>query len=167
VIDDDGFRLNVGMMLTNDRGQLFWGRRIYQDAWQFPQGGINEGEEIEDALYRELYEEVGVSQEDVSLICVSEHWFTYLLPKRLVRMDTQPVCIGQKQKWVLLKLLNEKKIKLDASIKPEFDDWCWVNYWFPLSQVVPFKREVYRQALLEFAPKVMTIHPLLMSLDSL
>ena len=168
MIDDNGFRLNVGIILTNDQGQLFWARRVGQEAWQFPQGGIHNDEGLQEALYRELEEEVGLESEDVSLVCESQHWFSYRLPKRLVRSDTEPVCIGQKQKWFLLRMKSpENKIKLDRSIKPEFDDWRWVSYWFPLHQVVAFKREVYRQALLEFAPIVMKIKQTGIALDPL
>lgn len=168
MIDDDGFRLNVGIILTNTQGQLFWGRRVGQEAWQFPQGGINDNEAIEEALYRELHEEVGLMPENVKIIAQSEYWFSYRLPKRLVRVETKPTCIGQKQKWFLLQLASdEKKIKLDLSIKPEFDHWRWVSYWFPLNQVVAFKREVYRQALLEFAPIMMNLRPLDLTLDPL
>lgn len=165
MIDDNGFRLNVGIIITNHIGQLFWARRVGQDAWQFPQGGIQDEEKIEAALYRELQEEVGLTAKDVTIIAQSQHWLSYRLPKRLVRNDTRPVCVGQKQKWFLLKILDESKIKLDQSIKPEFDDWRWVSYWFPLLQVVSFKREVYRQALMEFAPIVMAIKQPLMVLD--
>jgi putative (di)nucleoside polyphosphate hydrolase len=168
VIDENGFRLNVGIILTNDHGQLFWGRRVGQEAWQFPQGGINDNEKLEEALFRELHEEIGLRTEDVSIVAEAQQWLSYLLPQRLVRSDTRPICIGQKQKWFLLKLQGEdKKVKLDASIKPEFDDWRWVSFWYPLHQVVAFKKEVYRQALLEFAPIVMTIKQPLMTLDPL
>ncbi len=168
MIDENGFRINVGIILTNDLGQLFWAKRVGQEAWQFPQGGIHTNEGLEDALFRELQEEVGLVANEVSIIAESQHWFSYRLPKRLVRSDTQPTCIGQRQKWFLLKLsADEQSIKLDTSIKPEFDHWRWVNYWFPLYQVVAFKREVYRQALLEFAPILMKISPVRISLDPL
>lgn len=157
MIDEDGFRQNVGIILTNPQGLLFLGRRVGQDAWQFPQGGIQDNEPYQEALYRELHEEIGLEASDVNIIKESETWLSYRLPKRLVR-DATPACIGQKQKWFLLRLVSsEDKIKLDVSIKPEFDHWGWVNYWYPLHQVVAFKREVYRQALLEFAPQIMTL----------
>lgn len=168
MIDENGYRLNVGIILTNSVGQLFWGRRINQEAWQFPQGGIHDEEELLDALYRELNEEIGLSANEVSIIAESERWLSYRLPRRLVRSDTRPPCIGQRQKWFLLRLEGEDScIKLDVSIKPEFDHWRWVSYWFPLYQVVAFKREVYRQALLEFAPKLMNIKKELVTLDPL
>lgn len=167
MIDENGFRLNVGIILTNKIGELFWARRVGQEAWQFPQGGVHENETLQDALYRELHEEVGVNANQVTLLAESRHWFSYRLPKRLVR-DGQPTCIGQKQKWYLLRLLGEdQEIKLDASIKPEFDHWRWVSYWYPLHQVVAFKKEVYRQALLEFAPINMTLSRVSSRLDPL
>ncbi|WNO08868.1 RNA pyrophosphohydrolase [Teredinibacter sp. KSP-S5-2] len=150
MIDDDGFRLNVGIVIANEQGGLLWARRVGgQNAWQFPQGGIKEDESAEEALYRELNEEVGLSREDVEVVAVTKGWLRYRLPKRLVRQK-EPLCIGQKQKWFLLKLKSgEQSIRLDASQPAEFDDWAWVNYWYPLSKVVSFKREVYRKALKE------------------
>jgi len=156
VIDPDGFRPNVGIILTNDAGQVLWARRINQDAWQFPQGGINPDETPEDALYRELNEEVGLEREDVQILACTRGWLRYRLPQRLVRTHSQPLCIGQKQKWFLLRLLsNEQRVRMDLTGKPEFDGWRWVSYWYPLGQVVTFKREVYRRALKELAPRLL------------
>lgn len=166
MIDEDGFRLNVGIILANKQNKLFWGRRVGQDAWQFPQGGVNDNESVEEAMFRELEEEVGLKEKDVRIIASTQDWLKYLLPKRLVRMDSSPICIGQKQKWYFLGLESDQdQIKLDECVKPEFDDWCWVSYWFPLHQVVAFKREVYRQALLEFFPKVNTSNHFSFDLD--
>ena len=153
MIDAKGYRPNVGIILTNSAGQVFWAKRVGQEAWQFPQGGINDNEKVEDALFRELYEEVGLLSSDVKILAQSRYWLRYRLPRRLVRNQSRPVCIGQKQKWFLLKLVApESKIKLDATIKPEFDNWNWVSYWYPLHQVIAFKKEVYRKALKEFRP---------------
>ncbi len=154
VIDADGFRPNVGIMLANDKGQVLWARRIGgQDAWQFPQGGINSNESPEQALYRELHEEVGLRPEDVKVLGCTRGWLRYRLPKRLVRQHASPVCVGQKQKWFLLQLQSDDStISLDHAGKPEFDGWRWVSYWYPLGQVVSFKRDVYRRALKELSP---------------
>ena len=151
VIDSDGFRPNVGIMIANDSGQLLWARRIGgQDAWQFPQGGINEGESPEQALYRELKEEVGLSADSVDVLGCTRGWLRYRLPKRFLRKGQSPLCIGQKQKWFLLRMLaGDEKVRLNLNEKPEFDHWQWVSYWFPLNEVVPFKREVYRKAMKE------------------
>ena len=155
MIDADGYRPNVGIILVNPRGQVLWARRIGQDAWQFPQGGIKAQESPEAALYRELQEEVGLRPEDVEILGCTRGWLRYRLPKRMIRHNSKPVCVGQKQKWFLLKLTSsEERIRFDHTEKPEFDGWRWVSYWYPLGQVVPFKRDVYRRAMRELAPKV-------------
>ena len=155
MIDADGFRPNVGIMLTNAKGQLLWARRVGgQDAWQFPQGGIQENEEPEAALYRELKEEVGLEAKDVKILARTRGWLRYRLPKRLIRKGSKPVCVGQKQKWFLLQLVSsDDRIDLNDHQGPaEFDQWRWVSYWYPLDKVVAFKRDVYRRALKELAP---------------
>ncbi len=154
MIDQDGFRPNVGIILANDQGRLLWARRLGgQDAWQFPQGGIQHNEDPEAALFRELEEEVGLGSQHVDVLAVTKGWLRYRLPKKLVRSNKAPVCIGQKQKWFLLKLTDEEScINIDWGGSPEFDRWDWVSYWYPLSGVVSFKREVYRKALKELAP---------------
>lgn len=153
VIDSDGFRPNVGIMLANDQGQLLWARRVGgHDAWQFPQGGISAGESPEQALYRELHEEVGLSPAAVELLGATKGWLRYRLPRRFIREGQKPLCIGQKQKWFLLRLLEtDAAVQLHLNDKPEFDHWQWVSYWYPLNQVISFKREVYRRAMKELA----------------
>lgn len=148
MIDSDGFRPNVGIILANHQNEVLWARRIGQNSWQFPQGGIKPTETPEEALYRELYEEVGLVQDDVEVIAQTKGWLRYRLPKKLVRHNSQPLCIGQKQKWFLLRMLgDDSRVSVDQSASPEFDGWEWVSYWYPLGQVVSFKREVYRRAL--------------------
>ena len=153
MVDADGFRPNVGIILADQDGRLLWARRLGgQDAWQFPQGGIDSDESAEEALYRELMEEVGLDKANVKVLGATRGWLRYRLPKKLVRKK-EPQCIGQKQKWFLLELItSESNIDLNASKKPEFDTWDWVTYWYPLSKVVAFKREVYRKALKELRP---------------
>lgn len=152
MIDQQGFRANVGIILANGQGQVMWCKRLGQEAWQFPQGGIRKNESCEQAMYRELYEEVGLTQQDVTLVASTRGWLRYRLPKRMVRHTSQPVCIGQKQRWFLLLLNNHSDaIVLNQDEKPEFDHWQWVSYWYPLEQVVSFKQEVYRKALKELA----------------
>ena len=139
-------------MLANSQGQLLWARRIGQDAWQFPQGGISAGESPEAAMYRELQEEIGLQPEAVAVKACTRGWLRYRLPKRYIRKSQHPLCIGQKQKWFLLRMLaQDSEVRVDAHPKPEFDHWRWVSYWYPLSQVISFKREVYRSALKELA----------------
>ncbi|MEH6557855.1 MAG: RNA pyrophosphohydrolase [Oceanicoccus sp.] len=154
MIDSEGFRANVGIMLANARGEVLWARRVGQDAWQFPQGGIQQGESPQQALFRELEEEIGLTAKDVEIIATTRGWLRYRLPQRLLRRDSKPLCIGQKQKWFLLRMLSDdSEVRFDNDHKPEFDHWRWVSYWYPLGQVIPFKREVYRRALKELAPK--------------
>ena len=155
MIDSDGYRPNVGIIIINDDDKLFCARRIGQDAWQFPQGGIAYAESPEQAVYRELREETGLSEKDVQIIAQTDGWLRYNLPEHLVRRYKRPVCIGQKQKWFMLRLLaNEQSISLDRNQRPEFDLWKWIDYWKPLTEVISFKREVYREALEFFAPKI-------------
>ena len=132
---------------------MLWARRIHQDAWQFPQGGIRAEETPEQAMFRELEEEIGLLPRHVDILGSTRGWLRYRLPERYIRRHQQPVCVGQKQVWFMLKLVSEERyVRLDHSDKPEFDNWRWVDYWQPLREVVPFKRSVYRKALNELAP---------------
>ena len=152
MIDLQGYRANVGIVLHNDAGQLFWCKRCGQDAWQFPQGGIGENESIEDALYRELMEETGLGRNDVEVVARSKDWLKYRLPPHLIRRRSFPKCIGQKQRWFLLRMVaDDSCINLEHSHTPEFDGWVWIDYWQPMHDVVFFKRKVYKRALTEFA----------------
>lgn len=156
MIDTEGYRLNVGIIVVNPEQQVLWVKRVYhEDAWQFPQGGVNEHESAENAMYRELYEEVGLQRENVKLLANTQNWLCYRLPKRYLRKNDVPLCIGQKQKWFLIELCSsENDICLTASCKPEFNGWCWVDYWYPIKHVIQFKQKVYKAALEEFAPLV-------------
>ena len=155
VIDRDGYRPNVGIILISGTGQVLWAKRIGQQAWQFPQGGIKHGETPEDALFRELHEELGLVREHVEVLGVTKDWLRYKLPSRYIRRRRGRVCIGQKQKWFALRLIaEESKVHFTASETPEFDGWRWVDYWHPLKEVVEFKREVYDRALIELGPLI-------------
>lgn len=159
MIDADGFRPNVGIILTHLDSRVLWARRLGQDAWQFPQGGICPNETPEEAMFRELREEIGLVAQDVQIIGRTKGWLRYRLPKHLVRHNNQPLCIGQKQVWFLLRLMgDEAQVRLDMGEKPEFDEWRWVPYWRPLQEVVSFKRRVYERALYEFAPLLSLTH---------
>ncbi len=152
MIDNDGYRPNVGIIIVNNDKKVLWARRIGQDAWQFPQGGIRGNETPEDALFRELNEEIGLKNEHVELLGCTKGWLKYDLPENLIRRNQQPLCIGQKQVWFLLRFSGEENnVQLDLSDQPEFDDWRWVDYWLPLSEVVSFKRIVYKKALDELS----------------
>ncbi|MFP3036850.1 MAG: RNA pyrophosphohydrolase [Arsenophonus sp. ER-BJ3-MAG3] len=158
MLDNDGYRLNVGIVICNQQGQLLLARRSGQHSWQFPQGGINPEESLKQTMYRELFEEIGLDSKDVKILTSTRNWLRYKLPKRFVRWDIKPVCIGQKQRWFLLQLIcNEKNINMKISKTPEFDRWRWVSYWYPIRQVIFFKRDVYRLVMKEFAPMVMSL----------
>ncbi|MEK9749136.1 MAG: RNA pyrophosphohydrolase [Pseudomonadales bacterium] len=154
MIDKKGYRPNVGIVIANGCGQVFWGKRVNQNAWQFPQGGIQSKESPEEALYRELHEETGLEAGDVRIIAVTKDWLRYRLPQHLKR-DQKTHFVGQKQKYFLIRLTSDDDaIKLNQQRKPEFDDWKWVSFWYPLSQIVGFKRPVYQRALRELAPRL-------------
>lgn len=153
MIDAQGFRTNVGIVLLNAQGQVFWGRRIGMSAWQFPQGGVNPDESLEAAMFRELREEVGLEPADVDVIGCTRRWLRYRLPRRFIRHHQQPLCIGQKQRWFILRLTSaDDRVDLRCAPEPEFDRWRWIDYWDSLRYVVSFKRGVYERALHELAP---------------
>lgn len=155
VIDRDGFRANVGIVLMHDDGRLFLGRRAGGRGWQFPQGGIQCGEDAEQSLFRELGEEIGLAQQDVQIIASTDRWLRYRLPDRYVRRNAQPMCLGQKQRWYLLRLTRpDVAFRFDTTGEPEFDRWRWVDFWQPVREVIYFKRPVYRRALHELGQQV-------------
>lgn len=156
MIDPDGFRPNVGIIVANAVGEVLWAKRVRQEAWQFPQGGIQFGESPEQAMARELHEELGLSGQDVEVIGCTSDWLSYRLPEHYIRRSQRGrVCIGQRQKWFLLRLIGpEHHVRFDASSEPEFDGWRWVDWWHPLKEVVEFKREVYEAALRELGPLI-------------
>ena len=150
MLDREGFRPNVGIILLNQRNQVFWGKRIRSHSWQFPQGGIDRGETPEQAMYRELHEEVGLLPEHVSIVARTRDWLRYEVPDRFIRRDARGHYKGQKQIWYLLRLTaGDWQLNLRATSHPEFDAWRWHDYWIPLDVVVEFKRGVYELALTE------------------
>jgi len=148
LIDAQGFRANVGIVLIRDAGDVFLGGRSDGRGWQFPQGGVRSDESAEQALYRELREEVGLEPDDVQVLAATRQWLRYRLPRRYVRRRSRPMCIGQKQRWFLLRMLGgEDRLRFDLTGQPEFDSWRWVDYWSPVREVIYFKRNVYARAL--------------------
>lgn len=169
MIDDNGYRPNVGIVLCNQEGRVFWGRRCGRDGWQFPQGGIHGDETAEQALFRELREEVGLEPPHVEVVGRTRGWLHYDIPEQFRRSVvsnkcrgrqgvSQSVFRGQKQLWFLLRLVGrDRDVCLDLSGKPEFDAWRWIEYWHALDEIVAFKREVYRQALTELEPLLQAV----------
>lgn len=152
MLDREGYRPNVGIVLVNHRNEVFWGKRIREHSWQFPQGGINKGESPEQAMYRELHEEVGLRPEHVAILGRTRDWLRYDVPRHWVRREWRNTYRGQKQIWYLLRLVGrDSDVCLRANERPEFDAWRWNDYWIPLDTVIEFKRAVYESALTELA----------------
>jgi putative (di)nucleoside polyphosphate hydrolase len=152
MLDRNGYRPNVGIVLVNRRNEVFWGKRIREHSWQFPQGGIKRGETPEQAMYRELNEETGLWPEHVRIIGRTRNWLRYDVPERWVRREWRGHYRGQKQIWFLLRMIgHDSNVSLRASSHPEFDAWRWNDYWVPLDTVIEFKRAVYEQALTELS----------------
>jgi putative (di)nucleoside polyphosphate hydrolase len=152
LVDSQGYRPNVGMVICNRQKQLFWAKRSGMTAWQFPQGGIHPGEDLDEAMYRELYEEVGLHPDDVVILGQTEEWVKYLFgsEKTTSRGETY---VGQKQIWFLLQLISpDDYINIAATEHQEFDAWKWVDFWYPVEHIVEFKREIYQDTLTQFAP---------------
>ncbi len=154
-IDAEGFRANVGIILTDQCGKLLLAGRAGSKGWQFPQGGMLVGEDPREAMYRELREEVGLERNDVEMLGVTADWLRYRLPDRFIRRNSQPLCIGQKQRWFMLQLLSSAdNVRFDLCERPEFDRIRWVDFWRPVNEVIYFKRRVYARALHELGSTV-------------
>ena len=153
MLDREGYRPNVGIILVNHRNEVFWGKRIREHAWQFPQGGIKYGESPAQAMFRELHEEVGLRPEHVRILGRTRDWLRYDVPDAFIRRESRGHDKGQKQIWFLLRMIGrDTDVQLRATHHPEFDAWRWSNYWVSLDSVIEFKRGVYTQALNELSP---------------
>lgn len=146
------YRLGVGVVLFNAKGLVFTARRIdtKPDAWQFPQGGIDEGEDPVRAVFREMKEEIGV--DDAVILEETKDWLTYDLPPHLLGKAWGGLYRGQRQKWYALSLTGDETMIDINTEHPEFDAWRW----FPLeeieAQIVPFKRALYHEIVEAFLP---------------
>ena len=152
MLDRDGYRPNVGIILCNWRNEVFWGKRVREHSWQFPQGGIKHGETPAQAMYRELGEEIGLLPSHVRILGRTRNWLRYEVPKHWIKREWRGNYKGQKQIWFLLRLIGrDSDVSLRTCERPEFDAWRWNDYWVPLEAVIEFKRDVYQQALNELA----------------
>ena len=154
-IDAEGFRANVGIILTDQKGKLMLAGRAGSKGWQFPQGGMLVGEDPVEAMYRELREEVGLDRADVEMLGATADWLRYRLPDKFVRRNSLPLCVGQKQRWFMLQLVSSAdNVRFDLCDRPEFDRIRWVDFWRPVNEVIYFKRRVYARALHELGSTV-------------
>ncbi len=152
MLDREGFRPNVGIILLNAQNEVWWGKRVREHSWQFPQGGIKYGETPEQAMYRELEEEIGLRQEHVKIIGRTRDWLRYEVPDHFIKREIRGHYRGQKQIWFLLRMVTrDNDINLRLTDHPEFDAWRWHDYWVPLDVVIEFKRDVYQRALQELS----------------
>lgn len=152
MLDRDGFRPNVGIIIVNHKNEVFWGKRVKEHSWQFPQGGINHGESPEEAMYRELQEETGLLPGHVRVLGRTREWLRYEVPHAWIKREIRGHYRGQKQIWFLLRMVGRDcDVHLRASEHPEFDAWRWHDFWIPLDAVIEFKREVYSKALNELS----------------
>jgi putative (di)nucleoside polyphosphate hydrolase len=152
MLDREGFRPNVGIILLNARNEVFWGKRLREHSWQFPQGGIKYGETPVQAMYRELHEETGLLPEHVKVVGRTRDWLRYEVPDKFIKREVRGHYRGQKQIWFLLRMVGRDcDICLRATDHPEFDAWRWNEYWVPLDAVIEFKRDVYQMALSELS----------------
>lgn len=145
---EPGYRLNVGLIIANENGELLLCKRKKMNSWQFPQGGIDFGESPIKAAKRELFEEVGISSKSVTLIKSLDDWLKYEIPKKSRRRNfLDRKFKGQKQKWFLFKLKKNVEVTFENDPDNEFDDFKWVSYWYPLNVIISFKEKVYREVL--------------------
>ena len=145
------YRKNVGMILVNAKGHIFAGKRLDNntDAWQMPQGGIDEGEAPETAAFRELTEETGIHPSNAQLLGSTAGWLSYDIPVDLITKLWNGQYRGQKQKWFAFEFLGKDADINIVTEEPEFSEWAWKSKDDLLSSIVPFKVEVYQKVFLE------------------
>lgn len=146
------YRPCVGVMLLDADGRVFVGeRKDTNGAWQMPQGGIDPGEDAQEAALRELWEETGVTEDKVTVIAQTSDWLTYDLPDHLLGKIWNGKYRGQKQLWIVLRFSGEDSdVNLDTE-HPEFGRWKWSNARDLVEEIVPFKRDIYEQLVSEFS----------------
>lgn len=151
--EESNYRLNVGLIIVNNYGKVLICKRKNSNQWQFPQGGIDEGESPIEAAKREIFEEVGIKPSKIKVLGKIKDWVKYEIPKELAKKSFKKKgIVGQKQKWFIFKIKSEACITFVNDPDNEFDDFAWVSYWRPIALIVSFKKEVYRNVLAELLP---------------
>jgi putative (di)nucleoside polyphosphate hydrolase len=151
--EESNYRLNVGLIIVNNYGKVLICKRKNSNQWQFPQGGIDEGESPIEAAKREIFEEVGIKPSKIKVLGKIKDWVKYEIPKELAKKSFKKKgIVGQKQKWFIFKIKSEACISFVNDPDNEFDDFAWVSYWRPIALIVSFKKEVYRNVLAELLP---------------
>lgn len=154
-IENLPYRPCVGIMLVNAEGLVWQGERIdTPGAWQMPQGGIEEYEELEAAAYRELEEEIGVTSDHVEILGRTEDWLSYDLPDELAGVVWNGRYKGQKMHWFLMRLTAEETVINTSTENPEFAQWQWGSIDTLTGLIVPFKRQLYKALVKQFKPLV-------------
>ena len=146
------YRPCVGIVLINQTGQIFAGQRLDStaEAWQMPQGGIDDGEKPRQAALRELWEETGVTADLVMFLDKTPGWVTYDLPPELLGKVWGGEYRGQRQKWFLFRFTGtDDQVKIDSA-HPEFARWRWITADEMVAAIVPFKRAVYASVVASF-----------------
>ena len=145
------YRRCVGMMILNKEKQILVGKRIDHPNgfWQMPQGGIDDNENPEVAVWREMMEEIGTN--NAKLIKSSNQWLNYKIPKQtLEKLPWGNKYIGQTQKWFVFEFLGKNKEINVETENPEFSEWKWLDYTSLQDDAVPFKKELYKKVIEEF-----------------
>jgi putative (di)nucleoside polyphosphate hydrolase len=154
-IDSLPYRKGVGLMILNKECKVFVGKRndVRQDAWQMPQGGVDDGESAEDAVFREMEEEIGNNYGEI--IACTKKEYSYEIPDYLIQKLWDGKYKGQNQRWYLLRYLGQDKdININASSESEFKDWKWLEIEELVHKIIPFKRTLYLNVIEEFRDEI-------------
>ena len=145
------YRRNVGIMILNEKNEILVGKRLDHPSgfWQMPQGGIDDNENPEEAVWREMKEEIGTN--NAELIKMSSQWVNYEIPQdTLDKLPWGEKYVGQTQKWFVFRFTGQDSNINIGTENPEFDEWKWAKYESLVDNIVPFKKEIYKKVIEEF-----------------